>query len=199
MFAVKEHPIDVYAIACSYNFPAIANAAAKVTLRRPILSGADLTSTEVLNLMSASQLNNLAQYHISASIAASGAAVSWDWIDDPEDGHVPIRPSDVCTCSCIEVDAAHWTDNIKKWVIEYRKELSNALKATPDWDTATRDGKALARAAAAAGRSGCVHPDCSVEFEVENILQFHEDLRDEVVSAISGVSCFHRHLCGGVR
>lgn len=194
MFAVDEAPIKVYAIACGYNFPAIANAAAKVTLRRPILAGAAFISMEVLNLMTASQFNDLVQYHVSASRAASEVAVSWDWFEDPEDVHLPVRPSDACTCPYIEIDAAEWIDKVKKWVIQYQKEISDALKSTPDWDTATRDGKALARAAAAAGRSGCVHLDCSAEVEVENLLQFHAELRDEVVSAISSVSYFHRYL-----
>lgn len=187
MLVAQEDPIRVYAIACGYNFPAIANAAAKVTLRRPILAGASFVSPEVLNLMTASHFNKLVQYHVSASSAASNVATSWKWFDDPEDVQLPVRPSKTCTCPCIEVDASEWIDDVKKWMIEYQKEISNALKGTPNWDAATRDGKALAHAAGAAGRSGCLHQDCSAEAEVGNLLRFHSQLGDEVVSIISDV------------
>lgn len=186
MFSIEEDPILVYAIACGYNLPKIANAAARETLRAPILTGDFFSGSKELDLMTASQFNDLLQYHLSMGKYASAIVLDWDWIDDPEDVHLPTRPNDRCTCSFNDVEADTWDAEVKSWVMTYRKELATKLKTTPDWKVACEEGDVLAGALCTAGRSTC--SECKWETQVENLLKYHKALAFEVEKAIDNVS-----------
>lgn len=160
MLAVNEHPTTVCAIACGYNLPAVANFAAKASLKWPLFSDAS-HSDEDLDLMTASQYNKFLRYHKNVATIASTTASSFKWMgqDDP----IPTAFR-LCKCPSTQiVSPQSWASPVADWVIQWRKDMADALTITPDFNTVSRRGVATMRATTTAISSGC--PSCRTELE----------------------------------
>lgn len=184
MFAVDEHPTTVYAIACGYNLPLIANAAAKASLKKPLL--ADTASSDDLDLMTPSQYDKLLRYHKNVAHAVHTVATSFKWMKS----HKPIPTvfsfSGKCQCPKTQVDAERrWGSPVANWVLQYQKDMADALAVTPDFNTVSRRGIATMRATTTAIASGCA----ICRQELEKLPSFAEYIADEVEFTTSIVCC----------
>lgn len=187
MLAVNDHSTTVFAIACGYNFPSVANAAAKASLKWPLFSDASY-SNEDLDLMTASQYDKLLRYHKHVATIASVTASSFQWME--QDDPIPTAfPSPSCDCPRTQIIVPeYWVSPVADWVIQWRKEMADALAITPDFNTVSRRGVATMRATMTAISSGCQF--CRTE--LEKLPVFAEFIAKEVDAVTAKVRVSHR-------
>lgn len=186
MFAVDEHPTTVCAIACGYNFPSIANAAAKASLKKPLLSDAP-PSEDDFDLMTPSQYDRLLRYHKRVASSVHAVISSDNWMHNhtlvPTAFSFPTKAD--CPQTFITVGKPPmWGTRIADWVLQYKRDIADALAVTPDFNTVSRRGIATMRATMTAIASGCAH----CREELEKLPSFAEYIAEEVERTTSAVS-----------
>ncbi|EMD37134.1 hypothetical protein CERSUDRAFT_124100 [Gelatoporia subvermispora B] len=130
---LERHPCRVYALACIYNLPDIAQAAARNTLHQPFLE--DEAELPELVLMTGLQYHQLLQYRkkcqeVVATLTALGPF--WTWagchiVGGPVFGFGAIPPCTQCTKGTSRVGA----QKIPEFIKQYVRSAAKVLEDTP--------------------------------------------------------------------
>lgn len=158
MGGIEREPQTICVIACRYDLPKVANAAAKLTLRDLILYSGPYPSDEDLSYISAAKYRRLLLYHQQCSERAAAVVQSLLWMDGRsipsavEDGS---SPPPGCTCSRGEKWAIsrygrkRGSPNgpaptismykVTDWVTGYLRRCERGLRDRPHWETVLED------------------------------------------------------------
>lgn len=156
---VEKYPHLVYAMACRYDRPRIADQAAVETLRQPImLSDGPLSDMDLLQISSV-QFRKLLQYHHRCTEAATSLLHAWSPGVAPRDpafypcSQLPNNPppGPLCTCQRLRVPSAApeqigWDSfDVPFWISEFLRYCELKVNTRPHWMNLDRHPVHLSR------------------------------------------------------
>ncbi|THH14643.1 hypothetical protein EW146_g5713 [Bondarzewia mesenterica] len=195
MESLDKGPASVYSIACRYDMPGVANAAAKLMTREPLMAivtgsaSSASFSEEDLALMSASQYHKCLQYHHQCTQAVAVVGDSFRWMESKYIPSALQGRKTIKGCICLRQHA--WADEqittnpygtvfwIPDWVVEYQARVGEVLKVTPHWDSIRDNWELLFPSIAKAGK--CKHCRGTA---VKELLELRQRMADGVKSFI---------------
>ncbi|KAJ7580268.1 hypothetical protein C8J56DRAFT_962698 [Mycena floridula] len=147
-FHITDHPLSVYAIACSHqdldaSGSEIARQAAKELLKHeiPFTSG----DVDALNDLSATNLQRLYQYHVTCGVKAQSLTRDWSWsnevqFDGPWANRCQYKVSSQCSCGkdktyTTRVHISNTSFHVADWWVEYMSAAGMALRFKPCRET----------------------------------------------------------------
>ncbi|KDQ50416.1 hypothetical protein JAAARDRAFT_164827 [Jaapia argillacea MUCL 33604] len=174
---LEEHPLGVYAIACSYRLEAAARSAARRSLRKPLLGSVGESSVELAGCLGAAVYRLFAYYAQCGDKAVAA-------LDENEIHNLDSVWLDCDTCSNedeIIMPLFQRDYPVTQWWGAYARRLCHLLKERPCGDT-VRD-LSIASPFLKIARN-CSYCEDRAEEDVIEFIQAYADLVDKAVSEV---------------